>query len=243
MDAINNSLDDVIKQGRQDKKQKSQNTKRSQGINKRPGPIRSSSSGRGSFRKSPIQGRRDTASPWKHDLYEDANGGRGSRSIVGAASSIASRLGGGAGSNSIKVENLHYEVTEADVNELFQMVGPCKARIQFDRSGRSSGAATVKFDKPADAQTAVKKYDNVELDGRPMKITIETKSEGILGRIGKPSNSNTNSRGASSNSRGASSNPRGARKPARGGRGGGGQGRRNRSENDLDKEMSDYMGG
>ncbi|KAM3586697.1 hypothetical protein VKS41_001756 [Umbelopsis sp. WA50703] len=228
MDAINSSLDDVIKQGRQEKKPKSQNTKRSQGINKRPGPIRASSSGRGSFRKSPIQGRRDTASPWKHDLYEDANGSRGSRSIVGAASGIASRLGGGTGSNSIKVENLHYEVTESDVNELFQMVGPCKARIQFDRSGRSSGVANVKFDKPADAQTALKKYNNVELDGRPMKISIENKAEGILGRIGKPSNSNTNTRGG--------------RKSTRGGRGGG-QGRRNRSENDLDKEMTDYMGG
>jgi hypothetical protein len=63
MDAINSSLDDVIKKGRQEKKQhkqqhKQQQTppaKRSQGINKRPGPIRNSSSSRGSaFRKSPI---------------------------------------------------------------------------------------------------------------------------------------------------------------------------------------------
>jgi hypothetical protein len=38
------------------------------------------------------------------------------------------------------------------------------------------------------------------------------------------------------------SNTRGGRKSTRGGRGGG-QGRRNRSENDLDKEMTDYMGG
>jgi THO complex subunit 4 len=46
------------------------------------------------------------------------------------------------------------------------MVGPCSAKLQFDRSGRSSGAATVKFDKAGDAQTAVKKYNNVELDGK-----------------------------------------------------------------------------
>lgn len=48
-----------------------------------------------------------------------------------------------------------------------------------------------------------------------------------------------------SQSRGSSSNARGGnRKPARGGRGGGNsQGRRNRSQGDLDKEMSDYMGG
>lgn len=54
------------------------------------------------------------------------------------------------------------------------MVGPCKARIQFDRSGRSSGIASVKFDKAADAQTAVKKYDNVELDGKLYNIYLCT---------------------------------------------------------------------
>jgi hypothetical protein len=57
MDAIDNSLDDVIMKDRQDKKQQQKQTrdgKRSQGINKRSGPIRNTSSGRGgAHRKSP----------------------------------------------------------------------------------------------------------------------------------------------------------------------------------------------
>ncbi|CAO3685575.1 unnamed protein product [Umbelopsis ramanniana] len=68
MDAIDSSLDDVIMKDRQDKKQQKQKQtprdgKRSQGINKRSGPIRNTSSGRGgAHRKSPTQGRRDTNS-------------------------------------------------------------------------------------------------------------------------------------------------------------------------------------
>ncbi|GAB5585954.1 hypothetical protein Unana1_00854 [Umbelopsis nana] len=241
MDAINSSLDDVIKKGRQEKKQHKQQhmqqqtppAKRSQGINKRPGPIRNSSSSRGSaFRKSPIQERRDMNSPWKHDLYEQASS-QGTRS---SPASITARLGG-TSSNSVKVENLHYEVTEADVNVL----GPCKAKLQFDRSGRSNGVANVKFDNVGDAQTAFKKYNNVELDGQPMKISLVEsavaggdRAQGILGRIGGQSimsrvgiSHNTNQRG-------------GGRRPNRGGQKGD-QRRKVRSENDLDKEMDSYM--
>ncbi|KAH8554448.1 hypothetical protein BGW37DRAFT_479755 [Umbelopsis sp. PMI_123] len=192
MDAIDSSLDDVIMKDRQEKKQQKQQRdgKRSQGINKRSGPIRNTSFGRGAaHRKSPTQGRRDTNSPWKHDLYEQSNGGRSvPRANNSTASSIISRLGSAPGSNTIKVENLHYEVTEADVNELFKLVGPCKAKVVFDRAGRSSGVANVKFDNVADAKTAFEKYDNVELDGQPMKITIveqQQRQQGILSRIGQ----------------------------------------------------------
>ncbi|KAG2188605.1 hypothetical protein INT44_001360 [Umbelopsis vinacea] len=204
MDAIDNSLDDVIMKDRQEKKQQKQTRdgKRSQGINKRSGPIRNTSSGRGgAHRKSPTQGRRDTNSPWKHDLYEQgSNNGRNvQRTNSSTASSIISRLGSAPGSNTIKVENLHYEVTEADVNphilmipvtiqELFKLVGPCSAKLLFDRSGRSNGVANVKFDNAAHSKAAFEKYNNVELDGQPMKITIveqQQRAQGILSRLGQ----------------------------------------------------------
>ncbi|KAI9280829.1 hypothetical protein BC943DRAFT_330391 [Umbelopsis sp. AD052] len=193
MDAIDNSLDDVIMKDRQEKKQQKQTRdgKRSQGINKRSGPIRNTSSGRGgAHRKSPTQGRRDTNSPWKHDLYEQgSNNGRNvQRTNSSTASGIISRLGSAPGSNTIKVENLHYEVTEADVNELFKLVGPCSAKLLFDRSGRSNGVANVKFDNAAHSKAAFEKYNNVELDGQPMKITIveqQQRAQGILSRLGQ----------------------------------------------------------
>jgi hypothetical protein len=54
MEAINSSLDDVIKKGKQEKRQQQTPAKRSQGITKRSGPIRSSSGRGASHRKSPI---------------------------------------------------------------------------------------------------------------------------------------------------------------------------------------------
>lgn len=53
------------------------------------------------------------------------------------------------------------------------MVGPCKAKMLFDRSGRSNGVANVKFDNVADSKAAFEKYNNVELDGKNMDSNNE----------------------------------------------------------------------
>lgn len=53
------------------------------------------------------------------------------------------------------------------------MVGPCKAKLSFDRSGRSSGVANVRFDNVADSKAAFEKYNNVELDGKIMETNNE----------------------------------------------------------------------
>lgn len=47
------------------------------------------------------------------------------------------------------------------------MVGQVeKVRITFDRSGRSTGTAHVRFARQSDAEKALDKYNNVELDGK-----------------------------------------------------------------------------
>ncbi len=57
--------------------------------------------------------------------------------------------------------------------DLFQQVGDVKkVKILYDRSGRSEGSAEVFFVRKGDAEDAVKKYNNVELDGKAMKITL-----------------------------------------------------------------------
>ncbi|RUS14515.1 hypothetical protein BC937DRAFT_93700 [Endogone sp. FLAS-F59071] len=146
-----------------------------------------------SFNDSTKQRRRDRSAPyssrrtsnraandqWSHDLYDDR------RDHHARAGDVLSRLGTAARSdrsplanNKLLVENLFYEVTQNDVQELFEQMGPVrKAYLHFDRSGRSTGIAEITFENPADAERALKKYNNVELDGQPMRIKYSTSQQ------------------------------------------------------------------
>ncbi|KAK6140306.1 hypothetical protein DH2020_025943 [Rehmannia glutinosa] len=71
------------------------------------------------------------------------------------------------------ISNLHYGVTDDDIEELFSGVGHLKScSIHYDRSGRSEGTAEVVFSRRRDAESAIKRYNNVQLDGMPMRIEI-----------------------------------------------------------------------
>ncbi|KAJ7540179.1 hypothetical protein O6H91_10G004300 [Diphasiastrum complanatum] len=59
------------------------------------------------------------------------------------------------------------------MQELFSEVGELKrCSINYDRIGRSKGTAEVVYTKKADAIAAIKRYNNVQLDGKPMKIEV-----------------------------------------------------------------------
>lgn len=78
----------------------------------------------------------------------------------------------------LSVSNLHHDVSEADLRKLFEEHGPVlKAKIAFDKSGRSEGRATIVYQNAESAVLALAKYNGVPLDGLPLKIERGVSSE------------------------------------------------------------------
>ncbi|CAI9092446.1 OLC1v1027676C1 [Oldenlandia corymbosa var. corymbosa] len=71
------------------------------------------------------------------------------------------------------VSNLDSGVTDRDIRILFSDVGELKrCAIHCDSTGRSRGTAEVIYAQHADALTAIRRYHNVNLDGKPVKIEL-----------------------------------------------------------------------
>ncbi|EMS65380.1 THO complex subunit 4-A [Triticum urartu] len=71
------------------------------------------------------------------------------------------------------ISNLDYNVSNEDIKELFSEMGEIQRySINYDKSGRSKGTAEVVFSARSSAVAALKKYNNVHLDGKPMKIEV-----------------------------------------------------------------------
>lgn len=238
------SLDDIIKQNRSTQRGRSRggrgsfrgNRGRGGQQNKRgtgtPGVFRGGVNRRrsgtgtgGTFN----QRTREVPDVWQHDLYD--------------GTSVPARRGGGGGglgaspggSGKLLVSNLDFGVNDSDIQELFSEFGPLqKAAVHFDRSGRSLGTAEVIYQRRTDAVKALKQYNNVPLDGRPMNIQL----------VGAVPLGNTSSRlGTRGGGGGANTRPArgggGFRGGNRGGRGRGGRGRGGRERKDISVEELD----
>nr|XP_051200604.1 THO complex subunit 4B-like [Lolium perenne] len=71
------------------------------------------------------------------------------------------------------ISNLDYNISNEDIKDLFSEMGEIKCySINYDKSGRSKGTAEEVFSTKAEALAALKKYNNVQLDGKPMKIEV-----------------------------------------------------------------------
>lgn len=80
----------------------------------------------------------------------------------------------------LHVSNLDYRVTNEDIRQLFSEIGPLKrAALHYDEDGHSLGTAEVTFTTRDAAIRAIKKYNQVPLDGRPMSITLVPNSTNV----------------------------------------------------------------
>ncbi|KAL3630157.1 hypothetical protein CASFOL_023141 [Castilleja foliolosa] len=103
--------------------------------------------------------RRTKNLPWQSGLLEDGLKAAG--------------LSGLEAGSKLYISNLDVGVSNEDIRELFLEIGELiRYAIHFDKNGRPSGSAEVVFARRSDAFQAFKRYNNVQLDGRPMKIEM-----------------------------------------------------------------------
>ncbi|XP_042337700.1 THO complex subunit 4-A-like [Plectropomus leopardus] len=169
-DKMSMSLDDIIKlnkKGGSDRDRGSSGSGRSSG--RAEGASRPVRSRQNNFnrdrnnRSTPYTRPRELPDKWQHDMFEEHTSERRGQS-AGAERS-------GEASGKLLVSNLDFGVSDSDIKELFAEFGALqKASVHYDRSGRSKGTADVHFESKADALKAMKHYNGVPLDGRPMKI-------------------------------------------------------------------------
>lgn len=156
--SLDMSLEDLIKNN----KKSDNNNRRGGGRGSGPGPTRRFNNNRGAHRATPYGGPMGGDVAWRSETYVPPGIGN----VGGRASAMET-------GTKLYISNLDYGVSNEDIKELFAEVGDLKKySIHYDRSGRSKGTAEIVYSRKQDALAAVKRYNNVQLDGKPMKIEI-----------------------------------------------------------------------
>ncbi|SPO24872.1 uncharacterized protein UTRI_01377_B [Ustilago trichophora] len=125
----------------------------------------------------------DGAASWKHDRYQDNEASRrGPRNGSSRAPMYfpqdKSEVNEVKPTGKLTIENLHYDVSEQDLKQLFESIGPVtKSFIKYDRSDRSTGRAVVVYENPNHALQAKNEFDGAKAKGQVISITQEMRAE------------------------------------------------------------------
>ncbi|KAK4205316.1 hypothetical protein QBC40DRAFT_190391 [Triangularia verruculosa] len=111
---------------------------------------------------------RNLDTEWVHDRYED-HGGRRPAPRRRNSNEYSSDSRG----SKIRVDNIHYELTQEELEGLFSSIGPLvKLEMKYDRAGRSEGTAFVTYQSSHDASQAIKEFDGANAAGQPIRLTL-----------------------------------------------------------------------
>ncbi|CBQ70404.1 conserved hypothetical protein [Sporisorium reilianum SRZ2] len=130
----------------------------------------------------------DSAESWKHDRdQDDVRSRRGPR--VGRAPMFfpqdKSEVNEVKPTGKLTIENLHWDVSEQDLENLFGSIGPVtKAYIKYDRADRPTGVAVVVYDNPNHALQAKNQFDGAKAKGQVISITQEMRADRPKGAQG-----------------------------------------------------------
>ncbi|RGP81556.1 hypothetical protein FLONG3_288 [Fusarium longipes] len=123
---------------------------------------------RDGVRKSVRDDSRNIDSEWVHDRFEENNNRR-----APAPRRRRESPGQDSKGTKIRVANIHYDLTDDDLNELFQRIGPVsRLQLRYDRAGRSEGTAYVTYEQREDAEEAIKQFDGANANGQPIRLTL-----------------------------------------------------------------------
>ncbi|KAI0537987.1 hypothetical protein GGR58DRAFT_321233 [Xylaria digitata] len=221
---------------------------------------------RDGVRKSTRDDRSGLDSDWVHDKFEGFHSRDRARNFRRRRSPEPAQDGHGT---KIKVENLHYDLSESDLDGLFSKIGPvAKLELLYDRAGRSEGVAFVTYERRDDALDAIREFNGANAKGQPIRMSIISSaprrnpfgtasmpSRPLAERITRPRSMSPNDRGIDryvpeGGRRSHSPRPRrrgrraGARRDNGGentGRPAGRDGRPRKTQEELDAEMEDYF--
>ncbi|QPH01651.1 hypothetical protein C2857_005854 [Epichloe festucae Fl1] len=122
---------------------------------------------RDGVRKSTRDESRNLDSEWVHDRYDESDSRR-APAPRRRRQSPSSETG-----SKIRIDNIHYDLTEADLDELFSRIGTVtKLNLRYDRAGRSEGTAYVTYERKEDAEDAIRQFDGANANGQPIRLTF-----------------------------------------------------------------------